>query len=79
MPKGKGKGGKNKKRLNKNEEQLREELLLIGEDQVYFKIKKLLGNFKFEADCSDKKPRVVFCRSCSRKKFFFHVVSDFSD
>ncbi|GMM31058.1 Tif11 protein [Martiniozyma asiatica (nom. inval.)] len=66
-PKGKGKGGKNRRR-GKNENYSKRELLYKEEDQEYAQITKMLGNGRVQCSCFDGEVRLGHIRGKLRKK-----------
>jgi len=67
MPKNKGKGGKNRRRGKKEDEEKRE--LQFKEDgQEYGQVLRMLGNGRLEAYCFDGYKRLCHIRGKMRKK-----------
>eukprot|EP01097_Dermamoeba_algensis_P012059 TRINITY_DN962_c0_g1_i1.p1 TRINITY_DN962_c0_g1~~TRINITY_DN962_c0_g1_i1.p1 ORF type:complete len:143 (-),score=49.28 TRINITY_DN962_c0_g1_i1:165-593(-) len=72
MPKNKGKGGKNRRRGKKEDEEKRE--LIIKEDgQEYAQVVKMLGNGRLEAQCFDGSKRLCHIRGKMRKKVWVNA------
>jgi translation initiation factor 1A len=64
---GKGKGGKNRRRGKKNDDEKRQ-LQVKEEGQEYARCVKLLGNFRLEAECMDGKTRLAIIRGSMRRR-----------
>jgi len=82
MPKNKGRGGKNYRR-GKNENETKRELIFKEEDTEYakvlsfkihiYKVLKMLGNGRIEADCFDGKRRLAEIRGKMKKKVWIQA------
>lgn len=70
MPKNKGKGGKNFKKGNHNNDETERELIFKQFGQEYGLIKKILGNNKLEVYCYDDITRVCNIRGNLSKKIW---------
>mmetsp|Transcript_21833 Transcript_21833/g.32423 ORF Transcript_21833/g.32423 Transcript_21833/m.32423 type:complete len:144 (-) Transcript_21833:36-467(-) len=73
MPKNKGKGGKSKRKgKNKNDEQVKRELIEKDDGQEYAQITKILGNCRFEGFCFDGRNRLLHVRGKFRKRVWIN-------
>jgi hypothetical protein len=59
MPKNKGKGGKNRRRGTKENDDQRRELTFKEDGQEYAQVVKMLGNGRLEALCFDGSKRLA--------------------
>lgn len=73
MPKGKGKGGKNRRRGKNHHFGDKRELVLKSERQEYAQVLRMLGNGRLEANCFDGHKRLCTIRGKMRKKVWIAV------
>ena len=74
MPKGKGKGGKNKRRGKKNRGgQDKRELIFKEDGQEYALVIKMLGDGRLEAECGDGRRRLCHIRGKFRKRVWIRA------
>jgi translation initiation factor 1A len=78
MPKNKGKGGKNRRRGKNENDDVKRELVLADDGQVYAQVLKMLGNGRLEAICFDDKAgqttkRLCHIRGKLRKKVWINT------
>merc|ERR1712000_48301 len=72
MPKNKGKGGKNRRRGTKENDDQRRELTFKEDGQEYAQVVKMLGNGRLEAMCFDGSKRLANIRGKMRKKVWIN-------
>ncbi|KAK5998786.1 Eukaryotic translation initiation factor 4C [Cladobotryum mycophilum] len=72
MPKNKGKGGKNRRRGTKEDDQSHRELVFKEDGQEYAQVIKMLGNGRLEAQCFDGTKRLGNIRGKMRKKVWIN-------
>ena len=72
MPKNKGKGGKNRRRGTKENDDQRRELTFKEDGQEYAQVIKMLGNGRLEAMCFDGSKRLANIRGKMRKKVWIN-------
>jgi translation initiation factor 1A len=72
MPKNKGKGGKNRRRGTKENDDQRRELTFKEDGQEYAQVIKMLGNGRLEALCFDGSKRLANIRGKMRKKVWIN-------
>jgi translation initiation factor 1A len=72
MPKNKGKGGKNRRRGTKENDDQRRELTFKEDGQEYAQVVKMLGNGRLEALCFDGSKRLANIRGKMRKKVWIN-------
>ncbi|KAH6888111.1 hypothetical protein B0T10DRAFT_489560 [Thelonectria olida] len=72
MPKNKGKGGKNRRRGTKENDDQRRELTFKEDGQEYAQVVKMLGNGRLEAMCFDGNKRLANIRGKMRKKVWIN-------
>lgn len=72
MPKNKGKGGKNRRRGTKENDDQRRELTFKEDGQEYAQVVKMLGNGRLEAMCFDNTRRLANIRGKMRKKVWIN-------
>lgn len=69
----KGKGGKNKRRCKKNNNENQRELILKEKDQVYGQVIKILGGGRMEVKCFDNETRTCVIRGKMNKRNWISV------
>merc|ERR1712121_522890 len=72
MPKNKGKGGKNRRRGNNENDTLKRELVFKEDGQEYAQVMKMLGNGRLEAMCFDGVKRLCLIRGKLRRKVWIN-------
>ena len=72
MPRGRGKGGKNRKKGKAMQTKERRELVFKEDSQEYGQVLRLLGNGRVECNCMDGKKRMCVIRGSMRNRVWIN-------
>ena len=73
MPRGRGKGGKNRKKAKATQEKDKRELEFKTEGQEYGQVTRLLGGGRVECNCMDGKKRVCTIRGSMKNRVWIRA------
>lgn len=73
MPRGRGKGGKNRKKAKAQNDGERRDLAFKEDGQEYGQVMRLLGGARVECICPDGKKKTCTIRGTMRKRVWIHA------